>query len=142
MFAMWLHLKHSDEILVEYEPEWAVAGDYVVDFVLHRPEFVKFHKTGVPIVSTHIELIEYKPSVPTVSYCSETARKLMRIAESIPDISEVSCITMNIIYGSVYTNDRGAFLCSGDKYSSIKHNWLGKYEKQIREYRFDLESEE
>jgi hypothetical protein len=141
MFAMWLHLKHSNEVMIEYEPEWATDGDYVIDFAVHRPEYSKTDISGCPVVQTHVELIEYKPATPTVSYCAEKSMALRRIASRISDVPTVAVVTMNIYYGSVYTNDRGAFLCDGSDFHSCKLNWLGKHEKPIRDHRFDLESQ-
>lgn len=138
MFALWLDLKHSEDVFIEYEPDWAELGDYVPDFVVHRPSWD--HDRVVPEISQWIEIIEYKPSMPTVTYCSEVCKKLHQIA-NLSLFGSCSLITMNIYYGSVYDANRGALLCCNDDFSSVKVNWIGKHERRIRDYRFDLESE-
>ena len=140
MFAMWLDLKHSDDVLIEYEPEWAEIGDYVADFAVHRPIW---NDDRIPVFKTSIELIEYKPSMPTITYCDAVLKKLKTVADrELVHIPEVDEILLSVYFGSVYTNDRGRIsFDGGSSYTVNRTNWLSIYEKQIREYRFDLESE-
>ena len=140
MFAMWLHLRNSDDVLIEYEPEWAVNGDYVADFAIHRPAW---SDDRIAVAVTCIEVIEYKPSMPTITYCDDVMKKLKELADKeLVEIADVGEITLSIYFGSVYTNDRGR-ICfdGGSSYTINRTNWLTIYEKQIRDHRFDLESE-
>ena len=70
-------------------------------------------------------------------------KKLKTVADrELAHIDEVTEILLSVYFGSVYTNERGRFMFSGDGSCVVNRtNWLTIYEKQIREYRFDLESE-
>jgi len=141
MFALWLHLKHGDNVVVQYEPDLAELDDYVVDFVVSQPQ--ESSPSGRLITfDTCIYFIEYKPSRLTFTYISEVSKKIKNIIER-------ECTGHNvrvggfIYFGSVFTCDRGLYSIQRDNEigSCCDCNWLNIYERQIRDYRFDLESE-
>jgi hypothetical protein len=139
MFARWLDLRNSDDAVVMYEPDWAEIGDYVPDFAVIRPVA---DGERIPRFLTCVELIEYKPSRPTLSYVKKTMQKLQKIAERELPKSEVDEIQICVYFGSVYTEDRGVFHVSGTggfTHNSI--NWLSVHEKAVRDFRFDLEAD-
>jgi len=146
MFARWLDHQYCPETqLIQYEPTWASCGEYVPDFLTQSPVMLHHRDNNhIAKFATCIELIEYKPSMPTITYCNTVMKKLKTVADrELAHIDEVTEILLSVYFGSVYTNDRGVFRVNpvGGCRQPIAMNWLTIYEKQIREYRFDLESE-
>lgn len=142
MFAMWLNLEHGDTSVIEYEPDWCEIGDYVPDFTVAIPD-AGYPQSRAPVFRTYIHFIEYKPSRPTFTYLSDVSEKLRQVIERECHSLKTVSVGGFIYYGSVFTEDRGIFnvIPTGGVTERISVNWIGKYEKQIRDYRFDLESE-
>jgi hypothetical protein len=138
MFALWLSKKNSQDVRIEYEPDWCEIGDYVPDFAVIRPILDDGHR--IPRFCTSVELIEYKPSRPTFTYVDEVFKKLHCVANR--ELSNgISEILLTVYFGSIYTEDRGIFYFqSHGSFSSSCINWIGDYEKSIRDFRFDLEA--
>jgi hypothetical protein len=81
MFALWLELRNSSDTIIDYEPDWAELGDYVPDFSVHSPIPI-YDRSGVSLFASQVEVIEYKPSRPTLTYVNNVAKSMLEIAES------------------------------------------------------------
>lgn len=139
MFARWLELKNSDDVIVIYEPDWAEIEDYVPDFAVIRP---LPDGERVPLFGTSVELIEYKPTRPTLTYVKETTKKLYEISRRELKENDVAEVMLTIYFGSVFSVDRGVFYFNPPSgFIYCNRNWLSGHEKSIRNFRFDLEAE-
>lgn len=144
MFARWLELtrihlskKSSSERGAYgfgcgwvYEPDWLRVGNWT-------PDFYCWSSQWMPALYLSIEIIEYKPSMPTDTYIEEMASNVglmqRRHGEAI-----------QLYYGSPFNTDRGVYHFL-DYEGSIRVNhspcdWLGGLSDVIASFRYDLEA--
>ena len=139
MFALWLELRNSSDVVIEYEPDWAELKDYVPDFAVFRPLNAG---ERIPQFETSIEIIEYKPSRPTFTYVKDCMAKNAMIIETFFKPHRYVEAAISVYFGSVYSEDRGVFTYNGNgSFGVSSMDWMRGHEKTIREFRFDLEAE-
>lgn len=140
MFARWLELKCTEEgdpFGIIYEPtNYATLDGWVPDFLVWSVENVD---VGMPQLRRI--LYEYKPSRPTETYLQTYHKRTAELQASY-----ASCcgpgVSHQLIYGSVYTKDRGRAFGNATWLDYQKLNpldWIGDFERAIKETRFDLE---
>lgn len=126
-----------------YEP---TLPGWKPDFLVWR---ISSEYAGMP--SMCIEIIEYKPSAPTDTYCAEfrdRAEKL--VSEHIAhdcDVDEMVNAKFRIYFGSVWESHRGIIEAEqiGHEwiYAAMDEDvgdWLADFEEEVKSTRFDLAS--
>jgi len=143
MFALWLDLKHTDMTTEwEYEPQWAAVGNYVPDFVIRRMR-EDYFAGNIGLFMNEICFFEYKPARPTGTYLRDICGKLHTACVNTAKLSTKTRLTVGaaIIFGSIYTADRGMYYVQRDGSYSVDNqdfDWIGDHHHELTKYRFDL----
>jgi hypothetical protein len=130
-----------------YEPKGFCIDGWTPDFISWQTNCSSHPRilSGFQIPINSYQVIEYKPSKPTLTY----VEKFMRRAELLHDLTLAICpeftcrCSFELYYGSVYTERSGKFDAESglDGFDdSDRYDWIANYAEAILETRFDLES--
>jgi len=169
MFARWLELEAIEwaEILQWREANcqdhirntfggnasWGVIY-HPINLTINNwpPDFLAWHCYPIGHVSTNYgglqvpassqDIIEYKPSRPTATYCNTFLKNCIELRDRVAayDPSLEGRTSFRLYYGSVFNNDRGMFHLCCDRLIHDDDDWLESHEEAIKETRFDLEA--
>lgn len=144
MFARWLELtrihlskKSSSERGAYgfgcgwvYEPDWLRVGNWT-------PDFYCWSSQWMPSLFISIEIIEYKPSVPTETYIEEMAANVGLMRRSPGE-------AIQLYYGSPFNRERGVYhFLDYEGSILVNHSpcdWLGGLADAVASFRYDLEA--
>ena len=144
MFARALDLKRDFCNAFTYEPEW---GGGKTDFATMKLTG-KFCDNGYPLSCTEVRCIQYKPARPTFTYANEfrkewSDRRLLELRRLLMENGAVSGLVLiypEIIWGSVYSTDRGRVWIDKGVCRFESMDWLASVEQEVRTYRYDLQN--
>lgn len=149
MFARWLDLSRQDSVrkasscmtwfesVWVYEPNLTWLGGFSCDFYLCWIEIQN------NVTQMKHRCIEYKPSRPTNTYCSnlfDRFDKCKYLSNVAATGVSVDCF---VFFGSVYNKDRGVVKRDSDgRLIFCELDWIfaQESEEDLKNYRFDLES--
>lgn len=149
MFARYLVLNGDDDeprfkaFGFEYEPDGFEVNGWKLDFLTW------WVGVSVNVISKHkiptmfYGWIEYKPSMPTKSYCKKLSKNFIKLASEMEYYDGLVIRSgFSLYYGSVFTSERGIvnFDRSGNIFFDKEDDWLVNYEDDVRSTRFDLEN--
>lgn len=147
MFARFLHLEGKSTGFsncvgsgFEYEPEGFSVGRWSLDFLAWRVFSAPNIATEIRIPTIIYLWIEYKPSRPSGAYIEKLRKNFERLQDSLSFYDGLVVRSgFYLYYGSVYTESRGIFDFCGGVVQESKENWLGRFELDVSNYRYDLE---
>lgn len=126
-----------------YEPDGFTVDGWTPDFLTWTTFVRNPHPVfnGMKAPMTDWQLYEYKPSKPTDTYIAtfkKRASLLRELIESVFGCDVARCCSIQLYYGSIYTNCRGT-VCYLEG-ANDDYDWLSEHEESIRETRFDLKA--